>query len=285
MRWPVVIVLVAALTAGCHTPPRKDLVEAELRVKDADLRDLKAELERSAAYNQSLERELRNMQQALPTLAVAEAVSANRVKSISLGRATGGIDDDGVPGDEAVLVVLEPRDGDNHVVKAPGMVQIQTLEVSPEGIKKPLSTWQIDPDTLRRSWRSALFGTGYYLTLPWKNWPASNKLRVVVQFVGQDDRLFEAEKDVEIRLSPEAYRKASPSDGPVLPLAPHEGDVLPPPRPVEPEKKEIPVPEKKEGSEQSISEKPLAPPAPSLDPERPLKGACQLLTPIVVKDD
>src|SRR5712691_12107972 len=102
MRRPVTLAIVAILTAivaGCRTPPRKDLVEAELRVKDQDLREIKSELERTDAYNQYLERELRNVQQStIPTPAAGEAVSSNRVKSITLGRQTGGVDDDRLPG-------------------------------------------------------------------------------------------------------------------------------------------------------------------------------------------
>src|SRR6266702_2035733 len=97
MRWPVAFVLVAVLTtatSGCRTPPRKDLVEAELRVKDQDLREIKSELERTDAYNQYLERELRNVQQSFPSPAGSDAISPNRVRSIVLGRQTGGVDDD-----------------------------------------------------------------------------------------------------------------------------------------------------------------------------------------------
>src|SRR5262245_33633678 len=90
MRRLGTLVLVALLTAvisGCRTPPRKDLVEAELRVKDQDLRDLRGELERSDAYNQYLQRELRALQglAAVPPSS-SEPISPNRVKNIVLGR-------------------------------------------------------------------------------------------------------------------------------------------------------------------------------------------------------
>jgi len=220
---------------------------------------------------------LRNVQQIVPSPTASEPISSNRVKAIDLGRLTGGVDDDGIPGDEALQVVIEPRDSDNHTVKAPGMAQIQAMEITPEGLKKPLSSWQIDAETLRRSWRTGLMSTGYFLTLPWKNWPTSSKVRVVVQFLGQDERLFEAEKNIVIRLAPEAVRKGPPVEEPSLPSLPREGDLLPPPRPLEPEKKEEPTSTK--------SEKPFTPSPGSADPERPLKGAVELLPPVVLKDD
>ncbi len=274
MRRPVTLVIVAFLAtivAGCRTPPRKDLVEAELRVKDQDLRELRSDLERTEAYNQTLQRELKAFQGLAPS-AIADGGTPAGVRSIVLGRQTGGIDDDGLPGDEALQVVLEPRDADNHTIKAAGVVHVHALEVTPEGLKKTLSNWQVDAETLRKAWRTGLLSTGYFLNLPWKNWPTSTKVRVVVQFVGQDERMFEADRDVVVRLAPEAQRKAPaseptlpPVEGPPLPSLPREGDILPQPRKVDPEKP----------GESSSS------PTASDDSSRPLKGAAEILRPVV----
>jgi len=295
MRWPLAIVLLTGL-AGCRTSPRKDLVEAELRVKDQDLRELRDELERTGAYNQYLQRELRNIQQAYPSSAPPEALTAAQVRSLALGRQTSGIDDDNIPGDEALQVVLEPRDGDNHTVKVAGTATIQALEITTEGLKRPISAWHIDPETLRKSWRTGLLSTGYYLVLPWQGCPSSTKLRVVAQFVTQDNRMFEAEKDVVVRLIPVGLRKTlpateafPPSLAPAQPMlpAPAEGPTLPAPRESEPSKP--PMMEKVEKKEEPPSPLglPPLPPTPGVepisaaDPQRPLKGAVELLKPIV----
>jgi hypothetical protein len=141
------------------------------------------------------------------------------------------LNEDGVPGDEALQVVLEPRDGDDHAIKAPGTLTIQTLEITPEGLKKPLCSWRVPPDALRRTWKSGLWSSGYFVTLPWKVFPGQERVRVVAQFVLPDGRSFEADKDVTIRLVPEAQRKV------VSPVFPSESDVvypqttLPQPRP------------------------------------------------------
>lgn len=285
MRRPVPLLLLLTLsavcfTAGCRSNPRRDLTEAELRVKDKDLRELRSELERSDAYNQYLQRELRNLSGIVPHTAgesppPAVGVPASRAKSVTLGRQTGGIDEDNFPGDEALQVVLEPKDADNHIVKVLGTAQIHALEITAEGVKKPLSSWQVDNDMLRRSWRTGLLSTGYFLTLPWKNWPASTKVRVVVQFVADDQRLYEADKDVTIRLAPSGIRKSTEFDpGPYLPPLPPptplptqpELDMLPPPRPVEPEKK------------------PYMPPAEAMAQPVSLEGAVQMLKPVVTRD-
>jgi hypothetical protein len=217
-------------TAGCRS--NCDLVEAELRTKDINLRETKEELDRQHAYNCALQRELAVIREnAGPKMPPAEASQIYTLKSIALGRQTGGLNEDAIPGDEALQVVLEPRDGDEHAIKAPGTLTVQTLEITPEGLKKPLCSWRVPPEELRRTWKSGLWSSGYFVTLPWKVYPSQEKVRVIAQFVLADGRSFEADKDVTIRLVPDAQRKV------VTPVFPSDSEVvypettLPPPRP------------------------------------------------------
>jgi hypothetical protein len=267
------VVVLTTTVAGCRTSPRKDLVEAELRVKDQDLRELKGELQKSEAYNHYLQRELGVIQgmSGPPTVHTA-GVSSSRVRSITLGRQTSGIDDDGLPGDEALQVVIEPRDGDGHVVKALGRVTIEAYEVTIEGLKKPLCNWQADPEMLRKSWRTGLLSTGYSLALSWRNWPTNPKLRVIVQFVAEDGRVFEADRDVTIRLAPDALRIRPTVEEPLLP-APREGDILPVPRKIEPEKKD-----------ETTGPPVVIPTSATKEEGRPLQGAVELLKPVFVDE-
>ncbi len=224
---------------GCRG--RRDLVEAELRSKDRDLYEIRDELYRSESYNEALRREVAALR-GVSTSKVSPELASQlyTVTTVTLGRQTGGYDEDGQPGDEALQVLLEPKDPDGHTIKAPGTVEVQAFEITREGLKVPLSTWTVSPDKLRRSWRSGLLSTGYSLVLPWKIWPSTEKLRVVVHFRLDDGRLFEADKDVTIRLGPQ-HRKPMPNAEGVVP-PPEE---VPPPmefRPPPPRKLEGPLP-------------------------------------------
>jgi len=213
------------LFAGCRNC---DLVEAELRTKENELREMRAELGRATCQNEALLRELTLTRQGT---AVSPELGSPMyaLRQITLGRGTGGIDNDDCPGDEALQVVVEPRDADGHTIKVPGSLHVEALQISPEGLKIPLSAWDIAPDQLRRSWHSGLFSTGYSLVLPWQNWPANEKVRVIARFSSTDGRMYEADKDVTIRLTPAAYRTS------VLPATPETQDVLPAPRKEEPQ--------------------------------------------------
>jgi hypothetical protein len=233
MRWPVGLfwggILLAAV--GCRN---NDLVEAELRTRENDVRALRADLAQAELHNEALMRELSAIRHGAPPAFTPELASQTyTLKQISLGRGTGGYDDDNCPGDEALQVVVEPKDCDDHTIKAPGTLHVDALEISQEGLKMPLCSWDVPPPHLRRLWRSGLLSTGYFVVLPWKNWPSSEKIRVVAHFTLADGRVFEAEKDVTIRLTPIAYRKTPPAfplETPPEPGLP-TSDVIPLPAP------------------------------------------------------
>jgi hypothetical protein len=202
---------------GCRSC---DAVEDQLRLRDNELREARDELCRTRAYNDALQRELGAIRHVGSGKITPEFASQTyMLKSIVLGRQTGGIDEDNCPGDEALQVVIEPMDPDNHAIKAPGTALVNALEITQEGIKKPLSSWQIMPDELRKAWKTGLLTNGYFLVLPWKIFPSTEKVRVVVQFTLEDGRMFEADKDITVKLVPPAQRKpilGEPAPGPAI---------------------------------------------------------------------
>jgi hypothetical protein len=118
-------------------------------------------------------------------------------------------------------VLVEPRDPEGSAIKAPGTLVIEALEVTTEGLKRPLSTWQIPSQELRNKWQSGLITTGYSLTLPWQAWPTTQKVRVIARFQLLDGRVFEADKDVNVRVLPENQRKTLPPPAPRPVPSPH----------------------------------------------------------------
>jgi len=225
--------LLCAFTSCSHH--NCDLVEADLRSKEERLYQLQDELQRAKCYNQALQQELTVLRQSPACKLTPELASQiYTIREVVLGRQTGGIDDDDCPGDEALQVVVEPRDADGQDIKAPGSLLVTALQITPQGFKTPLSSWEVGPAELRSTWRSGLFGSGYYLVFPWKIWPSSPRLRVVVHFKLADGRMFEAERDVIVHLTPQQYRKPGVPVAP--PVAPEviEPTPLTPPHAAEP---------------------------------------------------
>jgi hypothetical protein len=239
MRGLLLTILAAYLALSAPGCRRADLVEAELRTRERELRETRADLSQSEAYNQALQSELHDVRKGCK-LTPEHASQIYTIREVVLGRQTGGYDDDNIPGDEALQVVLEPRDPDGQAIKAPGHLLVTALEISPEGLKTPLSSWEIPPQELRRTWRNGLLSTGYYVVLPWKNWPTTSRLRVVAQFTLADGRVFEADKDVTIRLPPPSHGLTPPGSPPHMP--PADAPIIDPPVPeiLAPPPREIP---------------------------------------------
>jgi hypothetical protein len=230
--------------SGCHCCDR---VETELRARENDVRELRAELDRSSVYNQTLQQEVHALRGQLGMPLHGPPPAAYPVQAVALGRQTGGRSNDIGPGDDALQIQLEPRDPDGSVIKAPGQLMILAQEITPEGIKRPLSSWMIPPDALRKSWVNGLLTTGYLLNLPWKTWPTTEKLRVTAQFQLADGRFFEADRDVTVRLTPVNQRptvtpKANPEAAPQPPAGDSGPMLLPAPRVIEPAKPDAPPP-------------------------------------------
>lgn len=210
-RAVLLLPLLALAFAGCRTASRTEPLEADNRKKEIEIRELRERLDHCESVNNGLMREIYGVQGAMPSGEPARMppVSAKPpadltapvagLKEVTIGRGTGGIDEDKLPGDEAIQVNLEPRDGDNHVIKVPGTVQITVLEVKPGGVKVPIGSWEIPPEKLRPLWKPGFMSSGYSIVLPWQKWPTTNKLRVVVRFILSDGRVFEADKDVTVK--------------------------------------------------------------------------------------
>src|SRR5258708_9337118 len=167
MRWSQACMFGLALAvtaAGCRSCDR---VESELRARETELRELKEEWDRTRAYNNGLQAGLHDVSGAPPPISGEPPVTTYPVRSLVLGRQTGGREDHAGSGEQLLQVVVEPHDAEDQAVKVPGSLLVHVLEITAEGAKRPLSTWEISSEQLRRSWHSGLLSTGYTFVLPW----------------------------------------------------------------------------------------------------------------------
>lgn len=217
-------VLALFVAAGCRNS-RGELVEAELRTKERMLRETREELERSRLINESLEKEFLRRQQGLPPNRDNSGLLSP--KDIVIGNGTGGVDDDRLPGDEALMVVVVPRDEDGNPVRVVGILTVTAWEILPGGVKSPLSSWEINADDLRKTWKQGLLGSGYFVTLRWKKLPTQERLRVAAQLTLPDSRSYEADKDIPIR--PLKQNVPPAEKMPNISVTPETGPVIPNP--------------------------------------------------------
>lgn len=263
--WLFVLALVCALP-GCLTANRnQELLESELRAKDRQIEELRGEVAMKDADVRALEVDLTRLErERCAKAAGGSSQGSYAIKEVTLGRLTGGTrKEPTATADDVLQVLVEPRDFDNQAVKAAGSIHVAVFEVQDNGLKTPLSTWDLTPREVRKLWDTPVFGgPAYRLELPWKSQPTTEKLRVVVRFTSVDGQMFEADKDIMIRLPEGRRRPSMPWPGPdgagisadcpsptvetlphpPKPIRPNEAPAVRPPAPQGPTNKPPPSP-------------------------------------------
>lgn len=218
----VPLLVLVLLAGGCRAITRNpyDKIEAELRTRERELAEARAELRDSKLLNEAYGRTPRGLPCNDPGTAPFLPI-----KEIVLGSGTGGVDNDNLPGDESLQVVIVPRDGDNSAVKVPANVTVLAFDVAKNGTKTAIGRWDVAPERLGKTWKGGLFATGYYLALQWDRPPSYDRVKLVVQLQTLDGRTFEAEREVSVRVLSNAGREQYLP----LPMVPGSTEPLPPP--------------------------------------------------------
>lgn len=221
---------------------KQDLLEAELRTREREILELRAENQQLRSLAEIYIRGghaggvvVPGPVVTPPTGTVVTSGSSETViiRTLTLATGTGGRDDDGLPGDETLQVVISPKDADGTAVKVPGKAVVTAFDILPEGQKVPIGRWDVPAEQLRKTWKGGLLGSGYFLPLQWDLPPTSGNVRVAVVFTTNDGRSFEADRDVQVKPLP-GIGKAAPTvvmPGPVPPMTISGGSTpLPPPK-------------------------------------------------------
>lgn len=236
--------LVPALLLPSCRSGGKDKLESTIRQRDQRIIQLQEDIDKLAGYNLALQTEVRIMRgQPLPS-SCDPFTPLYPVRSVVVGRSTTPIDDDRLPGDEGVQVVLEPRDADGKLQRAPACASVTIVEVDGQGLKSPIGTWDYSAEQMRASWKQGLLTSGFVLNCLWQAPPKSERVKILASFTMEDGRRFEAEKELAIK--PPVDRSGA---------MPGPATLLPPQGPVTPGLLDLPAPQ------------PSAPlPLPRMDP-------------------
>ncbi|MGL4421702.1 MAG: hypothetical protein ACRCZF_13630 [Gemmataceae bacterium] len=216
---------------GCRSNSKYDTIEAELRTRERELAETRAELENARNLNNAYGRGMATPP-GLTLSGSATGAPALPISTVTLGPGTGGFDRDGNGSDELLQVVIVPKDLDGSAIKIPAKVAVTTHEFGTDGVKRLIGSWDVTPEQLRATWRSGLLTTGYFIALQWDQPPSTSRLRVSVRFVTLDGKPYEADKDVSARagapaatITPSPAATTFPSPNPLPP--PTTGLVIP----------------------------------------------------------
>ncbi len=224
--WGLIALCAIPLT-GCH----RDLVEAELRYRNRQVRELRRSLAQKTAEVHTLQT---MMQEASGTSCPAGAKETpdtvyrrEAMSRVSLAMSTGvkDVDRDGSADSVQFTIVCHDYDGD--VFKCPGQVDLELAAIQDSGVIKPVAHWQMEPDRLRTTWKASLISSGYQVIVPMPTLEQSKKWKGIVRFTTLDGRVFQDERIFEYR----GTGKTTPTTPSATPMPLPPSPTLPPAEP------------------------------------------------------
>ena len=196
---------IALLLTGCRSTATRETWEARYRDQRDEIFALNKRIE-------ELEQELVVREQESNTLRVQATSSGQtamlteqanalyRVTGIRINKLlTGGLDQDGRPGDDALSLLLAPHDEDGTLVKLPGTLSIELIDHSRPADNQTIGTWQFSPAEMKAHWHSGIVGVGYLFDLEWQQFPAREELVLHARLVTADDRQYDATEKIRIQ--------------------------------------------------------------------------------------
>lgn len=216
----------AVLLGGCRSPAPKasptEQMESHIRQQDQTIESLQHELteaksELQAARRQVVEHAI--VADAAPGAVTQAGFHPPRVVRVDINRLlSGGLDRDGVPGDETVTVLITPRDEHGEPLRGEGRLEIELLDFSRPMDQQRLAHWSWTEEETSEAWYSGVFGDGYRLTAPLPAQPVTGQLTVHARFFTPDNKQFDAVGPLLLRTgAAEASSSVVPSEPRRLP--------------------------------------------------------------------
>lgn len=130
-------------------------------------------------------------------------------------RLTGGHDRDNKhPGDEGILVVVEPRNKAKQALEVPADISIVVLDPALEGSAARIARWDFSADEAAEHYKRGLFGEGFEFELPWpNNPPAHPDLMLFVRYTLPTRQQFVVDKPIKVDLTGEVVDHESVTEG------------------------------------------------------------------------
>lgn len=168
MRTILAIVIAAfPLAVGCQNSGGVDLRRENVRLT-----------EQIADRDRTVQAKDLTIQQLNEQLRVARAIKPDDLQrifypdTIEFVRLTGGYNEDGKPGDDGIVVYLQPRDRDGDAIKVAGDIRIELFDLGDGGTI--VGTCTVPADESSKAWYGKFNTYHYTIKCPWKGGPPRN---------------------------------------------------------------------------------------------------------------
>lgn len=189
---------IGCLLHGCASGRNVEILETRLRTSQDRVYELEQTLAKSRTKAQTLQDDI---------VALREEAADNG-QTIHYGPKptglafstllTGGVNDDGQPGDEAVRAIIHPVSEDGTPIASDGRLEVELLDVSAPSDRRVRGSWSFTGKRLRDRWKSGLFSTGYELELAPETGDLPEGALLIARFITPDGQQHEATHTVKL---------------------------------------------------------------------------------------
>jgi hypothetical protein len=172
----------ALLAAGCNTVPAEKFQTAQRELLQAQerVRRLETDLAAQQQTTKDLAAQITNLQK-VPGASEDVLIIPVRIELASM---SGGYDDDGKPGDDGLVLYIQPIDRDQDVVKAAGTLKIKLIDPQNPPGHSDFAEYNFDLEHTRPLWYGRLMTHHFSVKCPWPagHRPAHNQIIAYVVF-------------------------------------------------------------------------------------------------------
>lgn len=152
----------AALVAGCESSAiQKNPLAEKVDKLSQEKRELMRHIEHIESRNNDLQKQINTLHGLKDDVKLKDLCD---LQSVRITKYTNLFDKDKNGTKETLIVYLQPVDQDGDIIKAPGDVHVQLLDLDKDKEPALLGKWHITPSKLRKLWFNALLKTHYRLT-------------------------------------------------------------------------------------------------------------------------
>ncbi|PQO33105.1 hypothetical protein [Blastopirellula marina] len=133
---------------------------------------------------------------------IQEVVTDRVVTKIVLNpKLTGGYNVDNTPGDDGLMVVIEPQNAEGQYVDAAGPVSVVLLDPAFADKEAFVDRWDFDAAYAAEHLQCTLLGKGVHLKIPWTEGPPEHEsLQLHVRYTTEDGEVLQEKKEIKIDL-------------------------------------------------------------------------------------
>jgi hypothetical protein len=196
--------LLCGLAAGC-TLRQNTALENELRIHEDRVFALQHELQQARQELAAARRESEHLREQAnlggeQVLAAEQANVLFRAEGLRINTLlTGGLDEDGQPGDELLSLVLEPFDADGGTLKLPGDLAVEISDPAADAAGT-IGEWTFSAEDVRKAWHAGFIVTGFKFRLPLGSTLQHETLVVHARMSTSDGRVFDATETIKVRV-------------------------------------------------------------------------------------